>query len=397
MGVYKKTSAVVVMTKDEFRIKPRTIDTARSSIPHAMVANIFPNLKQVSIMLTDPTEKQLQSLLDLVKVQLRWVEVNRCILQQHGAAFADLYASPKTIRRIVISSWLENVARHALWQEKRLDYMAHLLDQLLCTQGRITASVAVGTHTRSKTTQDYVDKLPSLKANVYEDIVTEISHMVDNTILKSGNVAFKDLLSLSDPPLITPGSLVGIGPLSVVERIRFFLETINIWEDLQSADYNKYTDVHRRLCQISANVRAAITHQPQSPHVFDSHIIASSTMQRSLDSMGISGEVHRVSQLAPLDPALIDGHAVALPMFVTSQVQLEMPPVASGDTGDLSEEAVVVPSTQYTAHRADLYPQSNDFALPTGWQTENQKVGGYISTDPTDLINWDTFIDWSDE
>ena len=256
-----------------------------------MVANISPSLRQVSIMLTDPTEKQLQSLLDLMKVQLRWVGVNRCILQQHGAAFADLYASPKTIRRIVISSWLENVARHALWQEKRLDYMGHLLNQLLCTQGRINASVTVGTQTRSETIQDYADKLPSLKANMYEDVVTEISHMVDNTILKSGNAAFKGILSLSDPPLVTPGSLVGVGPLSVAERIRFFLETINIWEDLQYADYNKYTDVHSKLCQISANVRAAIIQRPQSPHVFDSHINASSTMQRSLESMGSGGDV----------------------------------------------------------------------------------------------------------
>ncbi|KAL2037050.1 hypothetical protein N7G274_010177 [Stereocaulon virgatum] len=362
-----------------------------------MVSHVFPNLKQVSMMLTDPTEEQSQFLLDLMKVQLRWVKLNRYILLQHGAVFADLYASPKTIRRIVMSSWLENVARHALWQEQRLDYIGHLLNQLLRTQGSINASAVMGTQTRSETIQAYVDKLPSLRANVYEDVVTGISHMVDKSILKSGNFAFKDILSISDPPLVTPGSLVGIGPLSVAERIRFFMETINTWEDLQSADYDECTDVQRKLRQISANVKAAIIHQPQYPHAFDSHVTASSTKQCSLESMGSGGEVHRVPEPTPLDPALQDDHATALPTFLTSGIEPKIPSVAFGYTGDLSDQAVVVSSAQNTVPRGDPYPQTNVMAPSMGWQTEDQNVEGYIPTDLTDLIDWDTFIHCSNE
>ena len=308
---------LVIMTGDSrLESKSRTFDKARSRMPEATVSNIFPNHRLVSLMLAQPIEERFQLLLDLIKVQLRWVEVNGSILQQHGAAFVDLHASPKTIRKIAISTWLENLARHALWQERRFAYIEHNLNQLFHAQGRVNSSTMGGTGARSETIQYYVNKLPSLKAILYEETMTEICHVVDDTIPKSANAAVKHTISQSDPPLFTSGRLVGIGPLFMAERIKFFLEAIDIWEELQSEDYNEYTDAHRKLGQISADVRAAISRQQQPPHVVGPQMTALPTMQSSEEPTGPGIEARNVIQQLPLDPTLTEYPTAAVPTAI---------------------------------------------------------------------------------
>ena len=170
-----------------------------------------------------------------------------------------------------------------------------------------------GTGARSEKIQHYINKLPSLKAILYEEIVTEICHMVDDTILKSSNAAVKHTLSQSDPPLFTPGRLVGIGSLFMAERIKFFLEAIDIWEELQSEDYNEYTDTDKNLGQISADVRAAISRQQQPPHVVGPQTTALPTMQSSEEPTGPGIEARNVIQQLPLDPALTEYPTTAVP------------------------------------------------------------------------------------